>query len=263
MTELLFLQMESGGFGESSGSSCAWLKENGSYSLRNRSISAGILFVMFPDTQTVRDCQWQLVCGACCRGLAQCVSLLVTSTQQHGKKCSRLKNMEVCISCCSITSMPYCLSRPGGCCAVSWAHVPSSTWGPTLCPSLCTPNHAPESRPRGTRLGPRGGLHPALSHHDTPRERWASTAGATKCESIQKSNQKSSQHQFDLSPAVCLETLTENHELWSQHFPLPASLCIFSIHRMAVTVIPLRLWSAPPRCMKGISSLPLKDEALN
>lgn len=54
-------------------------------------------------------------------------------------------------------------SRPSGCCSVTWAFIPSTTWGPALHSSLCTPNHTPKSWSRGTRLGPGGCLHPALS----------------------------------------------------------------------------------------------------
>lgn len=87
------------------------------------------------------------------------------------------------------TTVCYCFTRPHGCCSVSWAHNPSTTRGPTLHFPLRTPSHAPESRPRGSRLGPWGGLHSAHAQHEPPWEPGASSRGTTKCTYMQTQTQ--------------------------------------------------------------------------
>lgn len=123
----------------------------------------------------------------CHRGLLSCSTAIPTqpTPREVGGILTLISHSVMLFGQGSNSSTRYCFSRPGGCRAVSWAHVPSSARGSVLHPSLRTPNHTPEPGPRGTRLEPRGGLHPALPQHEPPWERGASTGGATKCKRMQ------------------------------------------------------------------------------
>lgn len=125
----------------------------------------------------------------CHKGLLSCSTAILTplTPQKVGGNLSQSFFPAVCVLPPSVNTLvrsvtvscPAVSLRSGGCCTVSRAHVPSSARGPTLRTSLRSPNHTPQPGPWSTRLEEGGGLHPALSHNQPPREPGAITRGAT------------------------------------------------------------------------------------